>query len=231
MSPSLSDSFIASFESLWSKILGFIPDLLGALIVLIVGLLVASLLAKLTKKAIEVTRVDRATEQIGLKEEARNLGFNLNIATLLGEIVKWFFVIITIIAVLDILHITQLSLFLEKLVLYIPQVIVAVIILMAGLIIGRFASNAAKAALSKASGTQNLANFLGALAKWSIYIFAIMSALVQLGISTSLIQILFTGLIFMLAIAGGLAFGLGGTEHARKILDRIEKELNNRQQP
>ena len=229
MPQTLSESFIASFQSLWSKILGFIPDLLGALIVLIVGLLVASLLGKLTKKAIELTRVDRVTERSGLKEEAGNLGFKLDIATLLGETVKWFFIITTIIAVLDILHITQLSLFLERLVLYIPQVIVAVIILMAGLIMGRFASNAAKRTLSKTPGTASVANSLGSLAKWAIYIFALMAALVQLGISTSLIQILFTGLIFMIAIAGGLAFGLGGTEHARKILDRIEKELTNRE--
>lgn len=229
MLQALSDSFIASLESLWSSVLSFIPDLLGALVVLIIGLIIANLLGKLTKKAIKLTKVDKLTEKIGLKQEAENLGFKLNIAALLGWIVKWFFIIVTIIAVLDIINITQLSLFLEDLVLYLPQVIVAVVILTAGMIIGRLASNGAKSALSKTSVTEKISNFLGSLAKWAIYIFAFMAALVQLGVSASLIQVLFTGIIFMLAIAGGLAFGLGGREHARRILDWFQNEINNRQ--
>lgn len=229
MFQALSDSFISSLESLWSSVLSFIPDLLGALVILIVGLIVASLLGKLTKKAIKLTRVDKLTEKIGLKQEVENLGFKLNIAVLLGWLVKWFFIIVTIIAVLDIINITQLSLFLEKLVLYLPQVIVAIAVLTVGLIVGRLASNATKSALSKTTVTEKMGNFLGTLAKWTIYIFAFMAALVQLGISASLIQVLFTGIIFMLAIAGGLAFGLGGREHARRVLDWVQKEINNRE--
>lgn len=224
MFQSISNSFV----SLWDKVMSFIPDLLGALIVLVVGLLIASLLGRLAKKVLELTRVDKLTEEIGLKKEAENAGFKLSIAGLLGWIVKWFFILVTIIAVLEILNINQLSQLLERLVLYLPQVFIAIVIITAGLIIGRLVNNAAKGALSTTSITQRSANFLGALAKWAIYLFAFMAALVQLGISPSLVQILFTGLIFMLAIAGGLAFGLGGREHARRILDWIDKEINGR---
>lgn len=224
-----SNSFTTSFESLWSKVLSFIPDLLGALVVLVIGLVIASLLGKLAKKIVKLTKVDQLAEKIGLRQEAEEMGFRLSIAGVLGWLVKWFIIITTIIAVLDILNISQLSSFLERLVLYLPQVIVAVIILTAGLIVGRLANNAIKSTLSRATIKQTMANFLGALAKWAIYLFALMAALVQLGISTSLIQILFTGLIFMIAIAGGLAFGLGGREHAKRVLDWIQKETDRRQ--
>ncbi|MFH1535082.1 MAG: hypothetical protein ABIF80_03800, partial [Patescibacteria group bacterium] len=71
-------------------------------------------------------------------------------------------------------------------------------------------------------------HFLAGIAKWSIIVFATLAALVQLGIASSLLQILFTGLVAMLAIAGGLAFGLGGRQHAEKVLVNLEKDLRKK---
>ena len=228
MIQNLSETFMASMGSLWSQLLGYIPSLLGALIVLILGLIIASILGKLTKKLIKLTRVDKLIEKTGLKQEMELLGIKLTFTAVIGWLVKWFFIIVTFIAVVDILKIKQLTLFLEKLVLYIPNIIIAIVILTLGLIIGKVLKNGTKNALIRISIKEKLANFLGSLTKWAVLVFSFMAALVQLGIAASLIQTLFTGLILMIALATGLAFGLGGREHAKKILTWIEEEISSK---
>ncbi len=228
MLQNLSETFMVSMENLWFQLLSFIPSLLGAIIVLIIGLIIASLLGKLSKKLIKFTRVDRLIEKTGLKQEMELLGIKLTFADVIGWLVKWFFIIVTFIAVVDILKIRQLTIFLETMVLYIPNIIIAVVILTLGLIVGKVLKNAAKNTLIRMSIKEKPAHFLGSLTKWSILIFSFMAALVQLGIAASLIQTLFTGLILMIALAAGLAFGLGGREHAKKVLNWIEEEVDSK---
>lgn len=228
MFQALSESFLLSLESLWIKVLSFVPSLVGALIILIIGLIISAMLGKFAKKLVKLTRVDNVSEKIGLKNEIEKVGIRTSFADLIGWSVKWFFYIATFIAVVDVLNIKQLSVFLENLVLYLPNVIVAIIILAVGLIVGKVVKNASAKALETVSVTAKPAAFLSNLAKWAIFIFAFMAALVQLGIAANLVQILFTGFVLMLAVAGGLAFGLGGREHAGKILDWIENELGSK---
>jgi len=228
MVQNLSETFMSSMESLWSQLLGFIPSLLGAIIVLIIGLIIASILGKLTKKVIKFTRIDKLIEKTGLKHEMELLGIKLTFADIVGWLVKWFFIIVTFVAVVDILKISQLTIFLERIVLYIPNIIIAVVILTLGLIVGKVLKSGAKNTLIRMSIKEKLANFLGNLTKWSILVFSFMAALIQLGIAASLIQTLFTGLILMIALAAGLAFGLGGREHAKKILTWIEEEIDSK---
>jgi hypothetical protein len=185
------------------------PPLLRTIIILIVDLILASLLGKLTKKLIKFTRVDRLIEKANLKQEMKHLGIKLTFAAVMAWLVKWFFIIVTFIAVVDILKIRQLNIFLEKLVLYIPNIIIAVVILILGLIFDKVLKSTAKNTLIRMSIKESPANFLGSLTKWSILVFSFMAALVQLGIATNLIQTLFTGRILMIALAAGLAFGLG----------------------
>lgn len=228
MYQALSESFLLSLESLWDKVLSFVPAFIGAWIVLVIGLLISVMLGKFAKKIVKLTKIDELAEKIGLKREIEDLGVKINFSELIGWTVKWFFFIATFIAVVDVLKIKQLTIFLENLVLYLPNVIVAIIILAVGLIVGKVLKNGAMHALEKISVTSKPASFLSNLAKWAIFIFAFMAALVQLGIAASLIQILFTGFVVMLAIAGGLAFGLGGREHASKVLDWIENEIGSK---
>jgi hypothetical protein len=222
---SLSENFMLSLQSLWSNFLGFVPAFIGAILILIIGLIVSAMLGKFAKKLVKLTRLDSISEKVGLRQELSNVGIKISFATIIGWIVKWFFYIATFIAVVDILNIRQLTVFLEKLVMYLPNVIVAIIILAVGLVVAKVLKKVSVQALQTMSVGHKIANFLGSLAKWSVFIFAFMAALVQLGIATNLIQILFTAFVFMLALAGGLAFGLGGRGHASKVLDWIEKEL------
>jgi hypothetical protein len=221
----LGESFTQSMDNLWESVVEFAPTFFGALVVLVVGLIISMLLGKFVGKVITLIRVDKLTEKIGLKKEMKNFGITLNFAALTEWVVKWFFYIVTLVAVVDILNIQQLTLFLEKLVLYLPNVLVAIAILAVGLIVGKVLKDAIHNSLKAFAVTERVASFLGSLAKWSIFVFALLASLVQLGVAADLIQIFFTGFIAMIAIAGGLAFGLGGREHASRVLDWMEDEV------
>ncbi len=221
----LSESFMHSLDNLWASVVDYTPTFFGALLVLAIGLIISVLLGKFAGKIITLIRLDTLTERIGVKKELKNVGIDMNFASLTEWVVKWFFFVVTFVAVVDILNIRQLTLFLEKLVLYLPNVLVAIAILAVGLIVGRVLKDAIDNSLKAFAVTERVATFLGSLAKWSVFVFALMAALVQLGVAADLIQILFTGFVLMLAIAGGLSFGLGGKDHASKILDWIQKEV------
>jgi hypothetical protein len=152
-----------------------------------------------------------------------HLGTQFKVSTLIGWVVKWFFIVVTLLAVVNILNIPQVSSFLDQVLLYIPNVVVAIIILALGLIAGNFFYNVVNRAATASHMSAAAVSGLAALAKWAIVIFALMAALVQLGIAAGLIQILFTGFVAMLALAGGLAFGLGGRDKAARWLDKIDQ--------
>lgn len=223
-----TQTFVTSIQNLWIGILNYLPAILGALIVLIIGLIIASLLERLVVKLLHYTRLDHFSERIGLRKELDDMGLRFSFARLLGSIVKWFFIIATLVAVVGILGIPQLTAFLQGLVDYIPNVIVAVIILTIGLILGRLAQNVIASTMRPVKVSEGARQTFGAMAKWAIFIFALMAALVQLKIAPSLVQILFSGIVVMFALGGALAFGLGGSEHAKRVLDWIDAEFKKK---
>lgn len=210
----------SSLQNTWDALAGALPSIIAAVIILIIGVLLAMFLGKLAKRLVEYTKVD---DFIGKTSVPSQLGVQFNISSLIGWIVKWFFIIVTILAVVNVLNIEQVSSFLEQVLLYIPNVIAAVIILTLGLVAGNFIDSVVQRA-AKASGMSDASvGALSGIAKWSIIIFALLAALVQLGIASDLIQILFTGFVAMVALAGGLAFGLGGRDKASRWLEKIDR--------
>jgi len=154
-------------------------------------------------------------------------GFNLDSGAFIGGLVRWFVIIIFLIASIDVLGLTQVNVFLREVVLgYLPNVVVAALILIVAAVI-------ADAVYKLVVGSARAANipsahFMGGVAKWAIWIFAILAALGQLGIAGAFAQTLFTGLVAMLALAGGLAFGLGGKESASRYLDRLRGDIGGK---
>ena len=216
------DAVMASLQNVWNQLLNGLPTFVAALVVLIAGVLIASFLGKLAKKLVSYAQVDSLVGKTGVQDQ---LGTSISISDLIGWIVKWFFIIATLLAVVNILNIEQVTSFLEQVLLYIPNVVAAVIILALGLIAGNFFHDVVERATTASGMTTASVGALSAIAKWAIVIFSLMAALVQLGIAAELIQILFTGFVAMLALAGGLAFGLGGREKASKWLDKVDRPL------
>ena len=142
----------------------------------------------------------------------------------IGGVVKWFIIVVFLVASLDILQLTAVTDFLKTDVLgYLPNVIVAALVLVIATIIADFMGKVVTA--SAKAGNVRSANFLGTLTRYAIWIFAFIIALGELGIAAAYMQILFTGLVAMLAIAGGLAFGLGGKEAAARSIEHLRDHV------
>lgn len=221
----LTDLVQAPLFDLWESLLRYLPNLLGAIIIFVLGITVASVLQKVVEQLIKVLHIDDLAQKLELSSQFQRAGVSLHIGRLMGWIVKWFFIIVALIAATDILGWEQVTDYLKQVVLFIPNVIVAVIILLAGILLGNFVQRVVRSAVEAAQ--LESAGFLSGLAKWAILVFSFMAALVQLQIAPDLIRILFMGLVFMLALAGGLAFGLGGRDHASRVLDRLRKDISN----
>ncbi|HLG25426.1 MAG TPA: hypothetical protein VI588_01360, partial [Candidatus Gracilibacteria bacterium] len=167
--------------------------------------------------------VDMLVHKIDATKKLEEAGMKVSFSLLIGWIIKWFIIIVTLIAVVDILQLTQVTDFLQSVALYIPNVIVAVVILAIGLVVGQFTYDVVEKSAKASHVTKHTADSLAVIAKWSLIVFSVLAALVQLGVATNLIEILFTGLVAMLTISMGLAFGLGGKEHATHWLNTVLK--------
>src|SRR3989344_6282529 len=196
----------ASFGNIWLGVAAFLPNLIVALIIFLVGWIVGVLVGHAVWHVVKILKIDSALKDTELEHALERGGFTLNIGAFLGGLVKWFVIVVFLVASLDVLKLTQVNRFLQDVVLvYLPQVIVAVLILVAAAIIGdvmfRIVTGSARAAHIRS------AHFIGSVTKWAIWIFAILAALYQLGIATPFVQTLFTGVIVAVSLAIGLAFG------------------------
>ncbi|MFA6495357.1 MAG: hypothetical protein WC246_03620 [Candidatus Paceibacterota bacterium] len=220
-----SGLIFSAFQNVWDPIARFIPGFLAALIVLIVGLIVASALRALLERIMGALRVDAALRKVGLEAFVERAGMRLNSGKFVGGLVYWFFVVVVALAASDILGLWGLSTFLNEVLMYFPNVIVAVLIMLAALVIANFLRQVVKGSVMGAQ--LHAPKFLGTLTYWSIIVFGFLAALLQLGVATQLIQTIITGFIAMLALAGGIAFGLGGKEYAAHIIERFRQHTED----
>jgi len=206
-----------SLLDLWGRIINILPDILGAIIVLLLGFIIAPILGGIVKKFFDIIKIDTLAEHAGLKEVTTGYTKNFSVSLFLGKIVKWFFILAFVMAAAEILGWTRITEFLNEIIFYIPQVLIAVIILVFGVIAGNFFDVLVTRSLIGANAPVDNPHVMGKITKWAFVLFAIMAALLQIGIAPSLIQILFAGIVFTLA----LAFGLGGREKAGELLNYI----------
>jgi small-conductance mechanosensitive channel len=185
------------------------------------------MIEKFVAKLITLTRVDSILATTGLRELLAKAGVELNSGAFVGALIKWFLVIVFLVASFDILGLSQVNEFLRGVVLsYLPNVIAAVLILLASAIVAEFLKKVVIGS-AKAAGVAKSA-FLGSVTKWAIWIFAILTALTQLGIAVSIIQTVFIGVVAALALAIGLSFGLGGRDAAARAIEKMRDEVSDR---
>jgi len=209
-----------SFQSVWVEFISVLPQIVVALLVLIVGWIIAGILKRIVMTIFSTLKVDKALDAAGVDTLSEKAGYKLNSGLFVGTLVKWFIVIVFFVAALDILNLEQATAFLSTIVLgYLPQVIVAVLILLGGFILASFVEKVVVAGVKATSVAS--AEVLGKFAHYAILIFTVLAALNQLEIAPELVQILFTGLIFGASLAFGLAFGLGGRDTAAKYLQKL----------
>ncbi len=220
------DVITLSLQNLWQGFVYFIPNFLGALVIFFVGLIIAAGLGKIVEKLIDALKVDGLLSQIGLNKILERADVRLHFGRFVGVIVQWFFVIVTLLAVSDVLGLATFSDFLKQVLLYVPNIVIAVLIMLAGVVVATFLAKIVRASVMAAR--LHAARFLGTLTKWSVLIFAFLAALSQLGVAGALVNTLIMGFVAMMAIAGGLAFGLGGKEVAGDWLKKVRDEMGGK---
>lgn len=222
------DVFNASLQDLWWGFMQFAPKLIVAIVFFIIGWVLGSLIAKAFEQVFSALKVDKLFESIKADEFFKKAGMTLNTGYFIGQLIKWFIIIVFLLPSLNLVGLTTISDFLSQDVLsFLPRVIVAIFILIIASVVAEALSKTV-AASAKAMGITS-ANMLGTIVKYSIWIFAFIIALGQLGVATAYMQILFTGIIGMIAIAGALAFGLGGKDAASRFLSKVGDEMAHHQ--
>ncbi len=216
-------SIVNALNDAVKLILTFIPRLVGFLIILIVGLVIAWAVSKALTFLLRKIGFDRMANRIGLTRLEQRMNVRLDPAGVLGKVVYWFILLIFLIPAADALGVPAVSNILNTLVAYIPNVFVAVLVLFLGALFATFVADIVRGAVSSAKiGNPNV--FAG-IARWSIIGFAVLIALEQLQITPSLINELFGAVVAAVAIAFALAFGLGGQDTARRWLSRGESTM------
>ncbi len=216
-----------SFQDLWTGVITFVPNLVVAILIIVIGWLIGALIGRVVAQIIRSLKIDEVLRKSGVEDVLSRGGINLNSGVFLGDLVKWFIIVVFLVAAFDVLHLTQVNQFLQGVVLYyLPQVIIAVLILLLAAVIGdvmqRVVTASARTAEIKA------ARFLGSFTKWAIWIFGILAALLQLNIAAAFIQTLFTGVVVALSLAFGLSFGLGGQEAAARFIEKTKEEISHK---
>ncbi len=217
----------ASFQNLWWGVVAFLPNLLVAIIIFIFGWLVGSVLGRWVAQIIKALKVDQALDGIGTGDLVSRAGFRLDVGAFIGGLVRWFIIAVFLVAAAEVLNLTQVTEFLRGVVLgYLPNVVVAALILILAAVIGeaiqKLVTGAARAA------NMPSAALAGGIARWAVWVFGFIAALLQLQVAVVLLQTLFTGLVAMLALAGGLAFGLGGRDAAARYLEKLRHDIGGR---
>jgi hypothetical protein len=209
-----------------TKITAFLPELIGAIIIFVVGWIIARLVKVGVEKLLRLVRFDTATEKTGVNKFLKKGEIVKAPSEIVGTLVYWFIMILVLIASLDALGLPIVSDMLNSIFLYIPNVVAAIIVLVLGVLMGNLLSAVVRTAASNA-GLKN-AEGLGKISLYAIVVFAASIALIQLGIGEEIVVSAF-GLVFgAAALALALAFGLGGRDVAADYLKRWLQEKKTR---
>ena len=215
---------IQALQKVWQGFLSFIPNLIGAIIVFIIGYFIALGIGKLMTGILTRLRFNKIFERAGWKEALEKAELRVNPSEFVGAIFKWILVIVFLLIVVEILGFSQFAGVLNKLISWLPNLIVAIAIFVVAVIVADILDKVIRASVQKIG--VKYVGALGGMVRWAIYVFAGLAILVQLGVAQSLINVLITAVFGMLALAFGLAFGLGGKDAAAKIIEDLRRKIS-----
>jgi small-conductance mechanosensitive channel len=220
---SWTETTTIALQDLWQGFLNFIPALIGAIIIFIIGWFIAIGIGKLIAEILIRLKFNKLFDKAGWREALEKAELKVNAAEFIGGIVKWILVIVFLLAAVEILGFVQFADFLKSVLGYLPNVVIAALIFVVTVILVDIVEKIVRAAVEKVR--VGYGQMVSAIIKWSIWFFAVLAILYQLGIARPFMETLFTGLVAMLVIALGIAFGLGGKDVAAEILEDLKRKL------
>lgn len=195
-----------------STFLNYLPQLIGAIIILIVGYIIARVLMSVVARLLQGIGFDRWMERAGIKQVFDRAETRETPATVIAKLIFWFVFIIAIVMATDALGIPQVSEVFAQLIAYIPNIIAAILILILAALLANFLSGVVRGATGN--------ELLGSIARYAIIVYAVFAALTQLGIAVQLTANTFLIVLGAVALAAAIAFGLGSREVARDIVEK-----------
>ena len=221
------DVFVASLTSFWTQLASFVPQLLAALILLFVGWILANLARTGVIKLLDLLRFDSLAEKTGIEAFLKQGHVDISLGRLIANLVYWVIIFIVIVTVANSLGLHMVAELFNKIVLYIPNVIVAILVLVFGILMARIINRLVFAYLNNI-GVQG-ALTISTLSEYAVIIFVVFVALEQLEIGTTLLTAAFQIGFGAIGLALALAFGLGGREWAAGVIKRVaERDANGR---
>jgi len=217
--PDITSTLTASFNSAFYGVVNFIPKFLAGLIILLIGIIIASIVKQIILSIFKAIKLEALLKKYGVPEAKDEFTWT----NILSEIVRWFIIIVFLIPTADVWGLPRIITVLNEFLSYLPNVFVSAVIAMVGFVFARLAHDIVLASV-KGVDSQT-ATTIASVTRLAINVFVILAVLSQLGVATDLIRILFTGLVAMLAIAGGIAFGLGGQNSAKDVVEGFRKKL------
>jgi len=214
----MSDTLLQPLQNALSTLFSFLPQLVGALVILIIGYIVAKILQAVVDRVLQGIGFDGWMERGGIKQFFDRAQTSYTPATVLGRLVFWFVFIIALTMAADALGIPQVSAVLGQLIAYIPSIIAAVLILVLAALLANFISGIVRGATGS--------GILASVAQYAIIIYAVFAALTELGIAVQLTAPTFLIVLGAVALAAAIAFGLGGREVAQDIIQKAYNRSN-----
>lgn len=219
MVPDIGQTVLLSLNNGLLAIITFIPKFIAGTILLLLGIIIGSLLKQVVVGFLKTLRVEALLRRYGVPEMKDEFAWT----NILAEIVRWFVIIVFLIPTADVWGLPQIVTVLNTFLLYLPNVFVAAIIGIVGFAFARLAHDIVLASTHGVS--KDTSRTIASVTRWAIIVFVILAVLNQLGVATDLIRILFTGFVAMVAIAGGIAFGLGGQTVAKDVIEMFRKKV------
>jgi hypothetical protein len=213
---SWGEAVMTSGAAALAMFLGAIPRVIGFLLILLIGWLIAAALAKATAALLRALRFNDLARRSGLADFFQRMGLQTDAAGALATIVKWFVRLIVLVVAFDALGLPAVSAVLSQLLMWLPNLVVALVVL----VITGLAADALSSLVRGGSSEAGLSNpdLLAGIARVSVWVFGVVVAVNQIGIATTLVNTLFMGFVGALALALGLSFGLGGRDTAAEIV-------------
>lgn len=212
-----------SIDTYWTRIVDFLPSMIGSIVIIIIGILIARLLKWAVITVLESVKIQNFFDKVNFTALMKKAGFNFKAPQVSGEFINWLTIIIFLIPAANILGLSRVATLLDNFISYIPNVAIAVIIILIGSLFTNFIAQIVKAAATGIGATT--ASVLSTLTRYILYIFIAFAAFFELAIPGYLINMTFTGLIAALAIAFGLSFGLGGQTASSDLIKKIRDDF------
>lgn len=216
------DIFVTSFATFWAQIATFIPKLLAAMLVLFLGWIIAKLVRSGVRRILQLAHFEKLAQKSGIEEFLKHGEMSITLSGIISEVIYWLVILIVVVTTANSLGLQAVATLFNKVALYLPNIIVAILVLVFGTLLARFINRLIFAWLNNLGVTGALT--ISTTSEYAVQIFAVFVALEQLNIGTQMITAAFIILFGSVCLALALAFGIGGRDLAAGVIEKMASQ-------